>query len=573
MGLSLLAGPANAGKVALLLERYLARLGEEPFLIVPNRSDVDRVERDLLRRSGCLLGGSIGTFDDLFARIAAGDRDGGRSPRDAQRTLIARRAVGLALGTADALARSARFAGFADALLDGARPSSRAGCSIPDDLDGELAAPLRRLPRASSTGSGSGTATCSGAAPASGCGDLGAWHGEPVFAYGFEDLTAAEWSLLEALAGRADVDVSLPYEPGPSGVRLARAERPRTSPRWPAAASRSSRPLGGVRGAGARAPRALALRAGRRRAAADRRRRPLPRGRRGPRHARARRRRARSLSCATARRRGDRARRPVGRALARHRSRPRSRRSASRSRSSRGCGSRDPARARAALAAPLRLARRRPARAVRLSPLAVLGHRPGGRRLRRGPSARPRRRRRPTASRRRPSGSARRRSSRCGSCATPNRRSPAARRAPRLDGAVGLRPRGAAVGRAVPARPARRTRRDAAARRARGLEALGEPLGADELVAALDRLEVTPARRGEPGRVAVLDLLRARTRRFDMVFVLGLEEGSLPRRPRSSPFLDDDRRRELGARLERPDAVSRDRYLFYTACTRATRRL
>jgi ATP-dependent helicase/DNAse subunit B len=55
--------------------------------------------------------------------------------------------------------------------------------------------------------------------------------------------------------------------------------------------------------------------------------------------------------------------------------------------------------------------------------------------------------------------------------------------------------------------------------------------------------------------------------------VLGLEEGSLPRRERSSPFLDDERRRALGARLERPDAVSRDRYLFYTACTRATGRL
>ena len=44
--------------------------------------------------------------------------------------------------------------------------------------------------------------------------DLDAWHGEPVFAYGFEDLTSAQWSLLEALSGRADVQVSLPYEPG-----------------------------------------------------------------------------------------------------------------------------------------------------------------------------------------------------------------------------------------------------------------------------------------------------------------------------------------------------------------------
>jgi ATP-dependent helicase/nuclease subunit B len=73
--------------------------------------------------------------------------------------------------------------------------------------------------------------------------------------------------------------------------------------------------------------------------------------------------------------------------------------------------------------------------------------------------------------------------------------------------------------------------------------------------------------------VAVLDLARARTRRFEVVFVLGLEEGSLPRRERESPFLDDAARRRLGGRLLRAGAVERDRYLFYTACARATRRL
>src|SRR5207237_1000654 len=93
------------------------------------------------------------------------------------------------------------------------------------------------------------------------------------------------------------------------------------------------------------------------------------------------------------------------------------------------------------------------------------------------------------------------------------------------------------------------------------------------LIAALERCEVRLSSAAEAGRVAVLDLMRARTRRFEVVFVLGLEEGSLPRRGRSSPFLDDDRRRALGARLERPDQVSRDRYLFYTACTRPARRL
>ena len=41
-----------------------------------------------------------------------------------------------------------------------------------------------------------------------------AWDGRPVYAYGFEDLTAAQWALVEALSGRADVTVSLPYEPG-----------------------------------------------------------------------------------------------------------------------------------------------------------------------------------------------------------------------------------------------------------------------------------------------------------------------------------------------------------------------
>src|ERR671937_1236970 len=71
--------------------------------------------------------------------------------------------------------------------------------------------------------------------------------------------------------------------------------------------------------------------------------------------------------------------------------------------------------------------------------------------------------------------------------------------------------------------------------------------------------------------------MRARTRRFEAVFLLGLGEGSLPRRGHESPFLADDLRRELdttrGARLAPRDQVARDRYLFYTACTRASRRV
>jgi ATP-dependent helicase/DNAse subunit B len=105
------------------------------------------------------------------------------------------------------------------------------------------------------------------------------------------------------------------------------------------------------------------------------------------------------------------------------------------------------------------------------------------------------------------------------------------------------------------------------------MTSLGEAVEGEDVLSALERAEVRLGAADEAGRVAVLDLPRARTRRFDVVFVIGLEEGSLPRRSRASPFLDDDERKRLGSRLERPDEVSRDRYLFYTACTRPTRRL
>ncbi len=109
------------------------------------------------------------------------------------------------------------------------------------------------------------------------------------------------------------------------------------------------------------------------------------------------------------------------------------------------------------------------------------------------------------------------------------------------------------------------------------VRALGVPCRRDDVVAALERATARGARPGEPGRVAVLDLMRARTRRFDTVFLVGLEQGALPRRTQASPFLDDDTRRDaddrLGTRLARPEQASRDRYLFATACTRPTRRL
>ena len=141
------------------------------------------------------------------------------------------------------------------------------------------------------------------------------------------------------------------------------------------------------------------------------------------------------------------------------------------------------------------------------------------------------------------------------SCARRRRRSTACARPPRA--MLRARIRHASIRRRARTRAATcaRTRRvDAAARRARRLgRARRHAAPREEIVGALERTTVARRGRRERGRVAVLDLLRARTRSFEVVFVLGLEEGTFPRRTQASPFLDDDARRALGAaRLVKP---------------------
>ena len=118
MALSLVVGPAHAGKVALLLERYVDALERDPWLVVPNRLDVDRVERDLIRRRPALLAGTIGTFDDLFRAIADDAREGPAIASDTQRAL-GNPARGGALASSKISARRHR------------RRASRTRCSRP----------------------------------------------------------------------------------------------------------------------------------------------------------------------------------------------------------------------------------------------------------------------------------------------------------------------------------------------------------------------------------------------------------------------------------------------------------
>ncbi len=569
MGLSLVVGPAHAGKVALLLERYLAVLDRDPWLIVPNRLDVERIERDLLLRRAALLAGRIGTFDDVFRHVAMGHSTARSEAGPALRSLVVRRAV--ARAELNGFGGSARTNGFAETLAT-ALGELESGLVDPARLHGDLGRLAsayrfeldrlglwdrdvmrrRAVERIAS--------------------DFSAWGGEPLFAYGFEDLTEVEWTLLEALSARGEVTVSLPYEPGRaafaslrrtaddlSALAAAVEELPAAAERHlPAALAQLERHLfeemespgveldGAVRfleGAGVRGTTELVgeevlalLRAG------------TPPG-------------EIAIVCDSV----ERWRAPLAAVLP-------------------------------ALGIPhaveerLRLGQT-PFGAALLALLryAWLG---GGRQelfvfLRS-----------PFAGLRRDSvdfveGRLRGRAVR-----EPERVEAESERLrglplPFLAGlrgaetpVAGVRALVAALAAAahgLQAAAANETRAgdlravDAARRTLDELETLelldGSSLEAEEVVAALERTSVRPVGGAEQGRVAVLDLRRARTRRFDVVFVLGLEEGSLPGRGSGSPFLDDETRRELGGRLERADPVERDRYLFYTACTRPRRRL
>jgi ATP-dependent helicase/DNAse subunit B len=578
MALALVVGPAHAGKVGLLLERYIAALethaaatsGADPWLVVPNRADVERVERDLLRRKPALLAGRIGTFDDLFTEIARGAPGARPVASDEQRALAIRRSI--ARSELDRLSTSAGSGGFADALV-AALGEVESALVDPERLEGDLGA-LARAYREELDRLGLWDRDALRRLAAERlASDLAAWRGEPVFAYGFEDLTGAEWSLLEGLAARAEVTVSIPYEPG----RAAFASLAGTVEDLGRLAGGAIEELPGTRGRAV--PPALGHLE--RELFADE---PDD----GP-----------SLDGALRFLEGAGTRGTVELLAAEILELLRS--GVAAERIGVVCESVDRWRATldtvfGSLAIPYavehrgRLAETPLGRAlVGLLRFAWLDGRRGDlfRYLRSPYSGVERRavdfvegrlRGRAITSPAR----VEEESERLRGAPLPALRD--LREATDLTGAVrevlGAMARGAWGLEAPPTSPEARSDArafDAARRALDELDAFarldGATVAREDVVAALERATVRPVGAGEAGYVAVLDYRRARTRLFDTVFLLGLEEGSFPRRDRPSPFLSDDVRRQLGGRLERVDQVSRDRYLLYTACTRAERRL
>jgi ATP-dependent helicase/DNAse subunit B len=104
------------------------------------------------------------------------------------------------------------------------------------------------------------------------------------------------------------------------------------------------------------------------------------------------------------------------------------------------------------------------------------------------------------------------------------------------------------------------------------------PAAAGELASSLARVELTSGEGAHPGAVAVLDPLALRARRVRAVFVCGLQEGVFPARARPQPFLAEEERRRLaevsGLRLgEQVDALAAERYLLYAAVSRPQEQL
>jgi len=216
-------GPANCGKVAELLDRFLLAVdaGDDPYLVVPSIPDIERAERDLLSRRECVLGGRIGSFDDLLWLVAArsGEPVGGLG--EFERRMVLEDVVRSAELTE--LAGPARFGGFVDGVLR--LFDELAASDLPDAVSRRLEswsggrrdelvslhiAYRARLAELRTTDVGAARARAAAL-----LGDrLDAWDGVPVLAYGFEDLTGVQLAALRALAARCEVTVSIPYETG-----------------------------------------------------------------------------------------------------------------------------------------------------------------------------------------------------------------------------------------------------------------------------------------------------------------------------------------------------------------------
>jgi ATP-dependent helicase/DNAse subunit B len=238
--LTLVTGPANAAKAGEVLGGLRARLDEEPILVVPAFQDVEHAQRELAER-GAVFGARVLRFDWLFREIAdrAGHRE--RVASDVQRELIVEQAVRRA--RLELLAESAGQPGFVRAAARFVAELGRAMVD-PADLTRALRAWAGSGPRRRYADEVASLYRCyRDGLEAAGLADpelsslraLDAlrlaperWRRTPLFVYGFDDFDPLQLHALDTIAKRceADVIVSLPFEPGRAAFKaIARAHQ------------------------------------------------------------------------------------------------------------------------------------------------------------------------------------------------------------------------------------------------------------------------------------------------------------------------------------------------------------
>ncbi len=228
MSITLITGPANAGKAELVMGALRGHLahGEEPLLIVPTRADVEHYLRELAGERAA-IGVRVERFAGLIAEAVA--RAGIAQPaigalarerlleslaaaEDPARSAGARR--GLARACSELLAelqvRRISPGRLARALEDW-RATDGSG-AVPFALDrlfADYRDALRRLGRADVEERAVGALDALRERPA-------LWGRTPVLLYGFDDLTRLQLDAVETLGSVVDapVTLSLPYEPG-----------------------------------------------------------------------------------------------------------------------------------------------------------------------------------------------------------------------------------------------------------------------------------------------------------------------------------------------------------------------
>jgi ATP-dependent helicase/DNAse subunit B len=239
MGLTLVTGPANSAKAAVVFERHRAALPRGAILVVPRAADVEHYRRELASE-GAVLGVRVEAFGGLLREIArragvAGVAIGDQARERVLASVVERSSLELLAAAAAGPRFVAALAGFVAELQSRRVTPQRFTAALrawaPEGTTRgrygeELAAlyggyrrALERLGRLDAELLATRALDALRLAPER-------WGRTPVFLYGFDDLEPLQLDAIETLAERvgAAVTISLPGEPG----RVALAGRAAT---------------------------------------------------------------------------------------------------------------------------------------------------------------------------------------------------------------------------------------------------------------------------------------------------------------------------------------------------------